>query len=130
MVGPGRWGSSNISMGVNVSYGDINNTSVLVEVGKEEAGHAPEVSYGTHFFQDLVEAKIIYLPVFPPDPAAEFNAGFFEKSRNSLAAFCPEVKDFEDVVKLIDIPEVTRGLRVQVLADPRHQKAVCFLASQ
>jgi hypothetical protein len=55
MMGPGRWGTSNIALGVNVSYADIDNAEVLVEVALEEAGHVPEVSYGTHFFHDLVE---------------------------------------------------------------------------
>ena len=75
MMGPGRWGSSNIELGVNVTYADINNTAVLVEMAREEAGQVPEVSYGTHFFLDLVEAQIIYLPVYPSDPEAEFNSG-------------------------------------------------------
>ena len=75
MMGPGRWGSSNIDLGVNVTYADINNTAVLVEMAREEAGQVPEVSYGTHFFLDLVEAQIIYLPVYPGDPEAEFNGG-------------------------------------------------------
>ncbi|HEY91039.1 MAG TPA: phosphoenolpyruvate synthase, partial [Dehalococcoidia bacterium] len=64
-MGPGRWGSSNIDLGVNVGYNDIHNVAVLVEVAQIEAGHEPEVSYGTHFFQDLVEAEILYLPVYP-----------------------------------------------------------------
>ncbi len=127
MVGPGRWGSSNIQMGVNVSYADINNTSVLVEVAREEAGHVPEVSYGTHFFQDLVEAKIIYLPVYPTDSNSEFNAEFFNSSRNHLTEFYPEGKDFEDLVRVIDVSEASGGLLLQVVADPHSQRAVCFL---
>ena len=47
----------NIDLGVNVTYADIDSTAVLVELAREEAGHVPEVSYGTHFFQDLVEAQ-------------------------------------------------------------------------
>jgi len=50
MMGPGRWGSSNIDLGVNVSYADIDNTAVLVEIAHEDSGNIPEVSYGTHFF--------------------------------------------------------------------------------
>ncbi len=69
IMGPGRWGSSNIALGVNVSYADIDNAAVLVEVALEEAGHVPEVSYGTHFFHDLVEGQILYLPVYQDDDA-------------------------------------------------------------
>src|SRR3989339_333047 len=94
MMGPGRWGSSNIDLGVNVSYADINNTAVLVEMAREEAGQVPEVSYGTHFFLDLVEAKIIYLPVYPGDPEAEFNREGFETLPNVLENLLPEAKRF------------------------------------
>ena len=44
-------------LAVNVSYADINKTPVLVEMAREEAGHPPEVAYGTHFFQDLLRMK-------------------------------------------------------------------------
>jgi len=66
-MGPGRWGSTNIELGVNTGYADIDNASVLVEVAREKAGQRPEVSYGTHFFQDLIESNILYLPVYPDE---------------------------------------------------------------
>jgi len=67
IMGPGRWGSVNLDLGVKVGYGDINNSLVLVEIAVERGGYRPEVSYGTHFFQDLVEADIIPLALFPGD---------------------------------------------------------------
>ena len=83
-MGPGRRGSSSIDLGVNVSYADINKTRVLVEMAREEAGHAPEVAYGTHFFQDLVEDEIVYLPELNPDDIeAQFNDKFFGGAANS-----------------------------------------------
>jgi hypothetical protein len=128
MMGPGRWGSSNIDLGVNVGYGDIDNAEVLVEIAREEEGHVPEVSYGTHFFQDLVEAQIIYLPVYPGDPEADFNEEFFEKSRNVLTDFLPESKKFEDAVTVIDVAAESDGELAQVVADAEHQHAVCYVA--
>jgi hypothetical protein len=127
MMGPGRWGSGNIELGVNVGYADIDNTSVLVEIAREEAGHVPEVSYGTHFFQDLVEAQIIYLPVYPDDPEAEFNAEFFRGAPNVLLDLVPDARGFEHVLWVIDVPSCTDGLFAQVVADPRARRAVCFL---
>lgn len=127
MMGPGRWGSSNINLGVNVSYGDIHNAVALVEIACEEAGHVPEVSYGTHFFQDLVEDQTIYLPVYPDSPEAEFNRAFFEQAPNALAAILPGAERFQDLVLLVDVPEASDGLHAQIVADPRIQKAVCFL---
>jgi hypothetical protein len=57
--GPGRWGSNDINLGVKVSYANINKSKLLVEVAFAKEGYTPEVSYGTHFFQDLVEADIV-----------------------------------------------------------------------
>src|SRR5690606_10354000 len=58
LMGPGRWGSVNIELGVHVTYADIFNTKVLIEMAVAHNGNLPELSYGTHFFQDLVEAGI------------------------------------------------------------------------
>ncbi len=127
LMGPGRWGSSNINLGVNASYADINNTSVLVEIASSEAGFTPELSYGTHFFQDLVEDEIIYLPVYPDIPETSFNLSFFEKAENRIRDFIPDSADLESIIKVIDVPEVTGGLFVKVAADPRIQKAICFM---
>ncbi len=127
MMGPGRWGTSNIALGVNVSYADIDNASVLVEVALEEAGHVPEVSYGTHFFQDLVEAQVIYLPLYPDDAASEFQGRFFETAPNVLLELLPHAGEYESVLHLIDVPRATGGAFVQVIADPQSRHAVCFL---
>jgi hypothetical protein len=127
MMGPGRWGSSNIELGVNVTYADINNTAVLVEMAREEAGQVPEVSYGTHFFLDLVEANIIYLPVYPGDPEAEFNREAFDAFPNVLTELLSDAGRFKEVVRLVDLPVATGGLYAHVVADPQSQRAVCFL---
>lgn len=127
MMGPGRWGSSNINLGVNVSYADINNASVLVEVALEETDHVPEVSYGTHFFQDLVEAQIIYLPVYPHNVATEFQGKFFKTAPNALSKLLPDTDEYESILLLIDVPETTSGAFAQVVADPQSHQAVCFV---
>jgi len=129
MMGPGRWGSSNINLGVNVTYSDINHTTVLVEMAREEAGQVPEVSYGTHFFLDLVEARIIYLPVYPNDPEAEFNRHAFEGLPNVLTELLPDAERFRGIIQVFDLPAATGGLYAHVVADPQSRKAVCYLAA-
>jgi hypothetical protein len=126
-MGPGRWGSNNIELGVNVGYADIDVTAVLVEIAREEAGHVPEVSYGTHFFQDLVESDILYLPVYPDDDASDFNTEFFARSPNVLRDLSPELGSFEDIVHVIDVPVATGGASAKVIADPKTRQAICFL---
>jgi hypothetical protein len=127
MMGPGRWGSSNIDLGVNVTYADINNTAVLVEMAREEAGQVPEVSYGTHFFLDLVEAQIIYLPVYPNDPEAAFNGALIESLPNVLTELIPDAGRFAGIVQVFDMPVATGGRFVRVIADPQSQRALCYL---
>jgi len=127
MMGPGRWGSGNIDLGVNVSYADIDNTAVLVEIAREDSGHVPEVSYGTHFFQDLVEGQIIYLPVYPDDPETMFNSLFFEGSANILTDLLPETGELENVVHVIDVPKIADGAYARIVADPQSHSAICFL---
>ena len=68
-----------------VRYADINRCSLLIEVAQQRDGFAPEVSFGTHFFQDLVEADIQYLPLYPDEPGNHFNREFFHGSPNALA---------------------------------------------
>jgi pyruvate,water dikinase len=101
---------------------------VLVEIAREEAGQVPEVSYGTHFFHDLVEARIIFLPVYPEDTRSRFNADFFDRAGNALVELMPEAERFSGLVRMIDVEASTGGMRAQVFADSRAQRAICFLA--
>jgi pyruvate, water dikinase len=127
MMGPGRWGSSNINLGVNVSYADINNTAVLVEMAIKSSDYMDEVSYGTHFFLDLVESEIIYLPVYPYNSGTEFNAEFFKNAPSILPKLLPESDKFSGLVNIIDIPSATGGKFARIVADPPSQAAVCYL---
>jgi hypothetical protein len=67
LLGPGRWGTSTPSLGVPVKFSEINNMAAIGEVAFAEGDLMPELSFGSHFFQDLVEADIFYLALFP-DP--------------------------------------------------------------
>ena len=126
-IGPGRWGSNNIDLGVNVSYADIDCIKVLVEISQAEAGHEPDLSYGTHFFQDLIEAEIIYLPVFPELPSARFNKLFFQQSHSNLSKLLPEFAEFGDYIRLIDVPSTCQGAYAHVIADSLTRKSICFV---
>jgi len=127
LMGPGRWGSSNIHLGVKVTYADIYNTAALVEIAYAEGGGDPEVSYGTHFFQDLVEANIYPLPLYPDDPGAIFNEDFFLNAPNTLADLLPEDANFADYVKVIDVPSAAEGRTLTILMSSEEDKAVGFL---
>jgi len=106
LMGPGRWGSrGDIKMGVNATYSDINNTGLLIEIARKHNGYLPEPSFGTHFFQDLVEASIHYLPLYPDDPAVIFNEEFLIGQKNILPELLPEFKHLSSVIHVIHIQE-------------------------
>ena len=132
LMGPGRWGSrGDIKLGVPVTYSDFNNTAALIEIARKKGNYVPELSFGTHFFQDLVESSIRYLPLYPDDEGIDFNEKFLLDSTNYLAAMLPEFADLAETIHVIDVPKTTGGkvLRVLMNADqgeahrfPRHAR--------
>jgi len=117
LIGPGRWGSANSQLGVPVGYADIFNACGLVELAVRKEGVTPEPSYGTHFFQDLVEAHIFPLAVYPDDPDGYFNQEFIEQAHNLLAAFSPEDAGYADCVKVIRVPDERDGDYLELAMD-------------
>jgi hypothetical protein len=128
LMGPGRWGCrDDITSGVNVTYSDINNTAVLIEIAIKKGKYVPELSFGTHFFQDLVEANIRYLPLYPDDEGIIFNTRFLNSAKNILPEFLPEFAYLSDTVRLIDVPSNTEGKILRILLNADLDEAVGIL---
>jgi len=128
LMGPGRWGSrGDIRLGVNVTYADISNTSLLVEVAFEKGSYLPDLSFGTHFFQDLVEGNIRYLPLYPDGKDIVFNERFLLGSKNILADVLPGYGYLDNVIHLIDVLQTTGGQVLHILMNSEIEKAVGFL---
>ena len=125
IVGPGRWGSTNAELGVPVTYGDIYNARALIEVlsGQE----APEPSYGTHFFQDLVEARIYPLALELDDPQTVFNAGLLTTARNELARLVPEEAAWAPQLIVVDLQSRAEGSKMELVMDGEAGVAVAYL---
>lgn len=129
LIGPGRWGSrGDIRLGVGVTYADINNTALLVEVARKRGDYVPDVSFGTHFFQDLVEAQIRYLPLYPDDPQIAFNEAFLRGAPSMLSELLPAQAALEDVVRVIHVPSVAGGRILKVLMNADLEEALAYLA--
>jgi len=127
LIGPGRWGSrGDIRLGVSVSYADISNTAMLIEVARAHGGAVPDASFGTHFFQDLVEARIRYLPLFPDDGRSVFNESFLRQAANALPNLIPEFAGLAPVVRVVDVPRETGGRILRVLLNADEDKAVAL----
>lgn len=129
LMGPGRWGSrGDIKLGVNVTYSEINNTAALIEVARKTGGYVPDLSFGTHFFQDLVEAGILYLPLYPDDDGTVFNEQFLMHSPNLMPRLLPDYAALSDTVRLIDVQTATDGLELRLLMNADLDEAVAILA--
>ena len=130
LIGPGRWGSrGDIKLGVSVTYSDINNTAVLMEVAEKRGGYVPELSFGTHFFQDLVESAIRYLPLYPDESGIVFNRSFLMASTNRLAELVPEYAELADVLHVVHVPEAAGGQVLKILMNADQDEAIGFLAA-
>jgi predicted nucleotidyltransferase len=129
LVGPGRWGSrGDIKLGVGVGYSDINNSAALVEVASAQGKYTPEPSFGTHFFQDLVEADIRYLPLYPDDEGVIFNERFLIGSESILTDVLPDYGYLDRVLRVIDVPEVAGGQILKILLNADLDEAVAVLS--
>jgi len=129
LVGPGRWGTRTPSLGVPVSFAEINTVSVLCEIVTMGTNLVPDVSLGTHFFNDLVEANMLYIAVYPDRTGNSVNEEFLERQRNRLADLAPDDACWADVVRVIDAPTLAEGRTLCISADCLTQKAVCYLGS-
>jgi len=130
LIGPGRWGSrGDIKHGVTVTYSAISNTALLMEVGERRGGAMPELSFGTHFFQDLVESAIRYLPIYPDDAGVIFNWAFLLNAPNQFATLVPEFADLATTIHVIDVAASTDGQLLRVLMNADQDEAIGYLVT-
>lgn len=109
LMGYGRWGSSVTALGVPVMFGQIDNMKTVIEIGHIEKGMVPELSYGTHFFHDVVESKIIYISVLDNNETFHLS-NTITKRHNMIRKAIQETNGFEKVIKYYRFPK--RPLRL------------------
>ena len=122
LMGPGRWGTSTPALGVPVRFAEINNISVMVEIEYMGETLMPELSFGTHFFQDLVETDIFYAALFLENEQAALTTAWMEGMENLLARLLPESAKYENIVRVFD----TDGRKLCLMSDILTQKVLCF----
>ncbi len=84
LVGPGRWGSNDPSLGIPVKWSQISQARLIVESGLENYRIDP--SQGTHFFQNLTSFRVGYFTINP-----YINDGFYDL--DYLGSFKPEFEN-------------------------------------
>jgi len=128
LMGPGRWGSrGDIKLGVSVTYSDINNTGALIEIARKRGNYVPDLSFGTHFFQDLVEADIRYLPLYPDDEDIVFNDRFLFGSDNLLPEVAPDFAELKETIRLIEVPKNAAGRLLSIYMNADLDEAIGVL---
>lgn len=128
LMGPGRWGSQKVELGVPTKYAEISNAAMLVEIARQTGRYVPEVSFGTHFFQDLIEDRIIYLPMYPDEPDVIFNEEFLNR-HNLLREFLPEdyYAPYEALIRVVHVPSVSNGRFAMAVMNGEDEKALIYL---
>jgi len=126
LLGPGRWGTSTPSLGVPVSYPEINTISVLVEIAMLNKEMSADISLGTHFFNDLIESDTLYLGLLPHRQGNKIRTEFFENSPNILSEIFPDAQQWTNVLKVINPEKVCKGRTINLYANAIEQKFICY----
>lgn len=87
----------------------------------DNKGIRPDISFGSHFFQDLVEADIFYTAIFQEEESSYFNFEKFENEKDIFSDILPEKSLFKGIIKLYEIKDV------KLIADIKSQNLICYI---
>lgn len=90
LMTPGRIGTSSPELGVPVSFADISCFGEICEVSDSRAGFMPELSYGSHMFQDMVEAEMCYSAVFNDSKTIRYGPRLLSGEEDLFGQICPD----------------------------------------
>jgi len=128
LIGPGRWGTSMPELGIPVRLSQIKNVSMLCEIAKMHEGLTPDLSLGTHFFNDLVDLDIGYMGVSPDRPGSVLNTALLESCPNRFADLVPDAPaDTAELIHVIDAADL-EGRWIFLWADMLSQEGVIYLS--
>lgn len=117
---PGRICTSSAELGVPTSFADISEFAAICEISESRAGYQPELSYGSHIFQDLVEAEILYGAVFENERTLHYDPKLLERGRSCLEEFVDRPEGTE-AVRMYDV----RELGLQLYHDMKEEHLLC-----
>lgn len=123
LLTPGRIGTSSPELGVPTTFADISEFNTICEISETKAGYMPELSYGSHIFQDLVEANILYGAVFDNEKTKVFQPDLIQAFENILTEFCPEDADLKDIIGIYNVEK----RESYVYHDIREERLLCVV---
>ncbi len=106
LMTPGRIGTSSPELGVPVAFKDISNFSAVCEVSDKRAGYIPELSYGSHMFQDLTEAEITYGAIYNNEKTLTYNPDLFAENPDLFPKICPEYPELQEMIQVREVEDV------------------------
>ncbi|MBN1647729.1 MAG: hypothetical protein JW874_06840 [Spirochaetales bacterium] len=127
LLGPGRWGTAMPSLGVPVSFQEIKTVSIICEIAAMHEGLIPDVSLGTHFFNDLVEMDIQYIALDPDQKGHFYNEKLLRALPNELTNLLPEAETWSNVVKVFTSRPGKSGQELFLGVNSMTQECVCYL---
>jgi hypothetical protein len=127
LIGPGRWGTSSPSLGIPIRFSDICNTAVICELGIMHQGLIPDVSLGSHFFNDLVELDMLYVAVTPKCQGHSFNYERIRSLPNNLPTLLPDAAEWREVIRVHDAKSTQ--CPIQLNADSMEQEAILYVTN-
>ena len=119
---PGRIGTTSPELGVPTSFADISEFEAICEIANSEAGYNPELSYGSHFFQDLVESGILYNAIFENDKTKIFNMELLKDCKNILEEFDAKFENLKDIIRIYDVSD----MGFMLCNDMKKERIICF----
>jgi hypothetical protein len=121
LAGPGRWGTSTPSLGIPVKFSEINHIAVLCELATMHATLTPDISLGTHFFNELVEMNMIYFALFPDREGNRLDTATILAAANRLTDYAPGAAKWADGIRIYEPDQP-----LQLVADPCAQRVICY----
>jgi hypothetical protein len=126
LVGPGRWGTRSPDLGVPVSFAEICGIAALCEVSMAEGNVRPDLSFGSHFFQDLVEANIFFAAIMPERDDCVFLPAALHRAKNIVGALPSGAVPEGSPIRVYDVI----GANLWLKADVPSGKCVCGFVPQ
>ena len=102
LIVPGRVGTTSPELGVPTAFSDISAYEIICETEETSAGYNPELSFGSHIFQDLVEAEILYTAVFHNEKTIHFSPEMLASQPDLVSEFTTEA-GLSDIVHVYDV---------------------------
>jgi len=101
LLGFGRWGTANPSLGIPVAYAQVSHAKVICEISTEDLNVEP--SQGTHFFHNIASCRIGYLSLDTTEAENALDWKWLEKQKATQELeFIKHIRTSSPIITRID----------------------------